>query len=126
MTNFKAFGRLALCAAWGAWFGFCPQGVAQSQDTTTANIASPIVVKDKPVKPVWMNAEVVHADLHTIIVRERDNSMMIHTFTYSEKAQDKMNQIVENGGYQVGDQVKIRWMPGGSEALDIKGRPSKP
>ena len=99
-----------------------PSAGAQS----SANTAAPIIVKEKPVKPVWMKAEVVHADLHTIIVRERDNSMMIHTFTYSEKAQNKMNQIVENGGYQVGDQVKIRWMPGASEAMDVKGRPSKP
>ena len=63
--------------------------------------------------------------LENLVIR-RDNSMLIHTFTYSEKAQDKMNYIVENGGYQVGDQVSIRWIPGGSEALDIKGRPSKP
>jgi hypothetical protein len=122
MTTFKALGRLAACSALAAFFSICPIAHAQ----TTASTTSPIMVKDKPVKSVWMKAEVVHADLHSIIVRERDNSMMIHTFTYSEKAQDKMNQIVENGGYQVGDQVRIRWMPGGSEALDIKGRPSKP
>jgi hypothetical protein len=122
MTTFKALGRLAVCSALAAFFFICPIAHAQ----TTASTTSPIMVKDKPAKPVWMKAEVVHADLHSIIVRERDNSMMIHTFTYSEKAQDKMNQIVENGGYQVGDQVRIRWMPGGSEALDIKGRPSKP
>lgn len=118
----KTLGRLMLCSVLVARFSICPIARAQA----TASTSSPIMVKEKPVKAVWMKAEVVHADLHTIIVRERDNSMMIHTFTYSEKAQDKMNQIVENGGYQVGDQVKIRWMPGGSEALDIKGRPSKP
>jgi hypothetical protein len=122
MMSFKIFGRLAVCSALLAGFSICPIAHAQ----TTASTTSPITVKDRPAKPVWMKAEVVHADLHTIIVRERDNSMMIHTFTYSEKAQDKINQIVENGGYQVGDQVKVRWMPGGSEALDIKGRPSKP
>jgi hypothetical protein len=52
--------------------------------------------------------------------------MMIHTFTYSERAQGKMDQVLENGGYQSGDNVKIRWIPGSSEAMDIKGRPSKP
>jgi hypothetical protein len=122
MTSFKVFGGLVLCAALAASFAACPGAGAQS----TVNTNSPIVVKERPVRAVWLKAEVVHADLHTIIVRERDNAMLIHTFTYSEKAQNKMNQIIENGGYQSGDNVKIRWMPGSSEAMDIKGRPSKP
>jgi hypothetical protein len=122
MTTFSFLRTLAACALLTALFAFCPHAGAQSTADTTA----PIIVQEKPSKAVWLKAEVVHADLHTIIVRERDNAMLIHTFTYSEKAQDKMNFIVENGGYQVGDQVSIRWIPGGSEALDIKGRPSKP
>ena len=122
MTTFNVIRGLAACALLTAAFALCSQAGAQ----TSADTSAPIIVQEKPLKAVWMKAEVVHADLHTIIVRERDNSLMIHTFTYSEKAQDKMNFIVENGGYQVGDQVSIRWIPGGSEALDIKGRPSKP
>jgi len=122
MTTFSSLRTVAACALLTALFAFCPHAGAQ----TTADTTAPIIVQEKPSKAVWLKAEVVHADLHTIIVRERDNAMMIHTFTYSEKAQDKMNFIVENGGYQVGDQVSIRWIPGGSEALDIKGRPSKP
>ncbi len=122
MTTFSFLRTLAAGALLTALFAFCPHAGAQ----TTADTTAPIIVQEKPSKAVWLKAEVVHADLHTIIVRERDNAMLIHTFTYSEKAQDKMNFIVENGGYQVGDQVSIRWIPGGSEALDIKGRPSKP
>jgi hypothetical protein len=122
MTSFKVFGGLVLCAALAASFAACSGADAQS----TVNTNSPIVVKERPVRAVWLKAEVVHADLHTIIVRERDNAMLIHTFTYSERAQNKMNQIIENGGYQSGDNVKIRWLPGSSEAIDIKGRPSKP
>jgi hypothetical protein len=122
MTTSNLIRGLAACALLTATFALCVPAGAQ----TAADTAAPIVVLERPSKAVWLKAEVVHADLHTIIVRERDNSMLIHTFTYSEKAQDKMNYIVENGGYQVGDQVSIRWIPGGSEALDIKGRPSKP
>ena len=121
MMKFRIFGGLAMCAAIAAGFVACP---AHAQ--TSANTNAPIVVKEKPAKPVWMKAEVVHADKHSIIVRERDNAMMIHTFTYSERAQGKMDQILENGGYQSGDNVRIQWMPGSSEAMDIKGRPSKP
>ena len=120
--KFKIFGGLVMCAAVAAGLLACPDANAQ----TSANTSEPIVVKEKPARPVWMKAEVVHADKHSIIVREHDNAMMIHTFTYSEKAQGKMDQILENGGYQSGDNVRIRWMPGSSEAMDIKGRPSKP
>ena len=122
MMKFRILGGLAMCAAMAAGFVACPGAQAQ----TSANTNAPIVVKEKPAKPVWMKAEVVHADKHSIIVRERDNAMMIHTFTYSEKAQGKMDQILENGGYQSGDNVSVRWIPGSSEAMDIKGRPSKP
>jgi hypothetical protein len=122
MTRFKVLGGLALCAALAASFVVCPGANAQS----SVNTNTPIVVKQKPSKAVWLKAEVVHADKHSIIVRERDNAMLIHTFTYSEKAQNKMDRVLDNGGYQSGDNVKIRWMPGGSEALDIKGKPSKP
>ena len=100
--------------------GLCPGAFAQ----TTADTSAPIVTKQSPGKAVWMKAEVVHADRNAIIVRERDNGLKVHTFTYSEKARDKMNQILEDGGYQSGDAVRIKWLPGSSEALDIKGRPS--
>ena len=122
MTTFNIFRSVAACALLAAGFAFAPGAVAQ----TTASTSAPIVVQERPSRAVWLKAEVVHADLHSIIVRERDNGLLIHTFTYSQKAQDKMNMIVDNGGYQVGDSVSIRWIPGGSEALDIKGRPSKP
>jgi hypothetical protein len=122
MKTFNISRSVAICALLTACCAFAPGVRAQ----TTASTSAPIVVQERPSKAVWLKAEVVHADLHSIIVRERDNSLLIHTFTYSQKAQDKMNMIVEYGGYQVGDAVSIRWIPGGSEALDIKGRPSKP
>jgi hypothetical protein len=51
--------------------------------------------------------------------------MNIHTFTYADKAQRKMSKILDAGGYQTGDSIKVLWMAGSSEALDIKGKPSK-
>jgi hypothetical protein len=98
-----------------------PARVPISTDTNT-----PVVVKQKPAKAVWLKAEVVHADRHTLIVRELDNGMAIHTFTFSENAKNKMEEVQDEGGYQTGDRVKVLWIPGSGEALRIKGRPSKP
>src|ERR1700735_1883665 len=114
MRKFRICRRLAvgaaIAASLAAWAGVHAQA--------SANTSPPLIVKEKPAKPVWMKAEVVHADKHSIVVRERDNAMMIHTFTYSERAQGKMDQVLENGGYESGDNVKIRWIPGSSEAMD--------
>ncbi len=85
----------------------------------------PLVVKQRKPRPVWLKAEVIHADSHTLMVRERANTLNIHTFTYADKLQKKMGRILDAGGYQEGDKVKVLWMAGGSEALDIKGKPSK-
>src|ERR1700678_3228908 len=97
--------------------------VARPQDI---NPALPIVVKQKPSKAVWMKATVVHADAASLIVRERDNQMAIHTFSYSDDAKAKMQNIIDNGGYQSGDNIKVLYMPGSETAIRFKGRPSRP
>jgi hypothetical protein len=94
----------------------------QPSDVTTTQ---PIVVKQHPAKAVWMKATIVHADANSMIVRERGNEMAIHTFTYSDNARAKMESVLADGGYQSGDAVKVLWLPGSSQALKIKGRPSK-
>jgi hypothetical protein len=130
MKNFKLIVSALFCAAAVLAVG-APSARAQvvteplrtpiSTDTNT-----PIVVKQKPAKAVWLKAEVIHSDRHTLIVRESDNGMAIHTFTFSERAKDKMEEVQDEGGYQTGDRVRVLWIPGSSEALNIKGRPSKP
>ena len=117
MTNSKLFGAMILVA--GLSLAAVPCARAQ------VNTNSPIVVKQKARRAVWLKAQVIHADNHTLLVREEANSMNIHTFTYADKAQKKMSRILDAGGYQSGDRIKILWMAGGSEALDIKGKPSK-
>ena len=84
------------------------------------------MVKQKAAKPVWLKAEVIHADQLSLLVREEDNGLNIHTFTYSDKAREKIQAVLEAGGYQYGDKIKVRYMPGKTEALDIRGGPSKP
>ena len=74
----------------------------------------------------WMKAEVVHADSVTLVVRERDNGMAIHTFNFSTKLQPKMQAVLDKGGFQYGDKVSILFMPGQTVALRLHGKPSKP
>jgi hypothetical protein len=89
-------------------------------------IAQPIIIKQSPPKGRWLKAEVIHADSMSIMVRDQESERKIYTFTYSDKIQGHMDKIMANGGYQSGDKVKIRYVPGYALALDIKGKPSKP
>jgi hypothetical protein len=130
MKNFKFIVSALFCAA-GLLAAAAPSARAQ---VVTEPLRTPIstdpgtsvVVKQKPAKAVWLRAEVIHSDRHTLIVREVGNGMEIHTFTFSARAKDKMEEVQDEGGYQTGDHVRVLWIPGSSEALNIKGRPSKP
>jgi hypothetical protein len=106
---------------------------ARAQAPVAVAAAAPIVsevissVSAKP-KPQgnWLKAEVIHADSNSILIREQANGMMIHSFTFAPPLKDKMTAIANKGGYQYGDKVKILVKPGQTEALAIKGKPSKP
>ncbi|MGA8767093.1 MAG: hypothetical protein WB559_08740 [Candidatus Acidiferrales bacterium] len=108
---------------------------ARAQAAEIAKIAVPIVVKiinavaekgSKPKDSNWLKAEVVHADSNSIIVREQQNGMAIHTFNFSPEMRDQMQTILDQGGFQYGDKISILYMPGQTVALRIHGKPSKP
>lgn len=90
-----------------------------------SEIISSVSAKPKP-QGNWLKAEVVHADSNTIIVREQANGMMIHTFNFAPELKDKMQAILDHGGFQYGDKVSILFQPGQTVALKIHGKPSKP
>jgi hypothetical protein len=129
MKNFNSIAG-ALCCAALMLVIVAPSARAQviepARTPISTDVNTPVVVKQKPAKAVWLRAEVIHSDRRTLIVREEGNGVEIHTFTFSERAKDKMEQVQDAGGYQTGDHVRILWIPGSSEALNIKGRPSKP
>lgn len=97
-------------------------------------IAAPIVTKiinavtpkGKPEGSNWLKAEVVHADSNSIIVREQANGMAVHTFNFAPELKDKMQAILDHGGFQYGDKVNILYMSGQTVALKVVGKPSKP
>jgi hypothetical protein len=107
----------------------CAAGVVQAQTVLSAPIVLRSLGGSSPANSgtqIWLGAEVIHADAHSMLVREQGNERMIHTFTYAEGLQAKMQQIADAGGYQYGDKVKILYQPGQNVALKIRGKPSKP
>jgi hypothetical protein len=117
MKNYRTFAILFAAAV---ALAFAPHATLGQDINTT----QPIVVKQRPTKAVWLKGIVVHADAVSLIVREQGNEMAIHTFTYSDAAHDKMQNIIANGGYQTGDAIKVLWLPGTETAIKFKGRPS--
>lgn len=102
--------------------GLTSVAVSASAQMTTS---SPMVVKQTTPKKIWVKAEVIRADSHSIMVREVASERTIHTFTYDTKIQAKMQQVADKGGYKSGDKVKIQYVPGQEVALKVHGRPSK-
>ena len=120
MKSYRNLGFLAVLAAVAATA--CP---LWAQTSPTA----PVVVKQTPAKTgkaIWLKAEVIHADRNSIVVRDQNNLVAIHTFTYSPELKAKMETIEDKGGFQPGDKVKILYQPGQSVALKVRGKPSKP
>jgi hypothetical protein len=104
---------------------------AQAQGpVTAAEIAAPIIIHTLTPKRTstsggWMKAEVLHADGNSIVVSEQGNERVMHTFTFNDNVKAKMRKIVDNGGYQYGDKIKIKYAAGTTVALKIHGKPSK-
>ena len=93
--------------------------------------AAPIVVavvKPKP-KPTGLDkfeGFVMHANNAQITVRAKGNDMAIRTFPLSQAASSRMQKIIDKGGYQYGDKVTVFYQPDTSQAITVKGKPSKP
>jgi hypothetical protein len=111
---FATLGAVALAAAFTA----LPSRVE-------AQAGPPVMVQQVSSKPVWLKAEVVHFDRRSIVVRDATNGLKILTFTYAASAQPAVDKALDKGGYQYGDAVKIRYMPGQSVAIAIHGKLSK-
>jgi len=96
-----------------------------------AETAAPIIVgavKPKPKNTGLDKFEgfVMHANSAQITVRAKGNDMAIRTFPLSQAASDKMQKIIDRGGYQYGDKVTVYYVPATSQAIKFKGKPSKP
>jgi hypothetical protein len=94
-----------------------------------ADTAIPIIVnavKPKPSGLAKFEGTVMHANIAQITLRAKGNDLGIRTFTLSQAATTKMQQIVDKGGYQYGDKVTVLYDPASLQAVKIKGKPSRP
>jgi hypothetical protein len=64
--------------------------------------------------------------LQSLQVRSVVDIRDLHTFSYSPRIRDKMENILNAGGYQYGDKVVVWYRRDTDVALKIKGKPSKP
>lgn len=102
------------------------QTPALAQITGTVAIHSSSKSSSSKAKPDKFQGRVIFSTSTAITVRSLDNERMIRTFTYAPAARDRMEKILDQGGYQYGDKVEIFYKPGTDIALRIKGKPSKP
>jgi len=93
-------------------------------DTAEAIVVN--VVKPKPSGLAKFEGFVMNSNIAQITVRAKGNDQAIRTFSLSEAAAAKMQQIVDKGGYQYGDKVTVLYDPTSLKAVKIKGKPSKP
>jgi hypothetical protein len=133
----KSFVKIAglglplLLAAGGAFSSPAEAQVPPSVVPVVVDTAVPIVVnaikpKPKPTGLAKFEGFVQNANIVQITVRAKGNDMSIQTFSLSENASVRMQQIVDKGGYQYGDRVTILYDPSTQKAIKIKGKPSKP
>ena len=92
--------------------------------------AAPIIINATKPKVASGMAKfegfVMHANIAQITVRAKGDDMSIQTFPLSREASDKMQQIVDKGGYQYGDKVTVVYDPSSLKAVRVKGKPSRP
>jgi hypothetical protein len=110
------------------------RAMAQDPIVTAPIIASevaPIIVsavkpKPKPNGLSKFEGTVMHANSVQITLKAMGNDLAIQTFPLSEAASAKMQLIIDRGGYQYGDKVKLEYDPQSLRVVKFKGKPSKP
>ncbi len=109
------------------------RAMAQDPIVTGPIIASevaPIIVSAVKPKPKFtglakFEGTVLHANSVQITLKAMGNDLAIQTFPLSEAASAKMQLIIDRGGYQYGDKVKLEYDPQSLRVVKFKGKPSK-
>jgi hypothetical protein len=92
--------------------------------------AVPIIVKALKPAPLPEGQQkfegfVMNANTAQITVRAKGDDLAIRTFSLSEQAAAKMQQIIDKGGFQYGDKVTVYYEAASLKAVKFKGKASK-
>jgi len=99
------------------FWGFAPSAGAQGSAASTV----PSPGSHRVIKRHFI---VEHMLYQSLQVHSVDDFRDLRTFSYSPRIRDRMQQILNAGGYQHGDQVTIWYGSDTTLALKIKGKPS--
>jgi hypothetical protein len=94
-------------------------------DTAVPIIVSAVTPKPKPSGLGKFEGTVMHANRAQVTVKATGNDLGIETFSLSEAASEKMQQIINAGGYHYGDKIKLEYDPQSRKVVKFKGKPSK-
>lgn len=132
MKSLAKIAALVLPAAFAAAAVFCPPAAAQAPiapivvDTAVPLIVNAVKPKPKTNGLVKFEGFIVNANIAQITARAKGSELTLLTFPLSQPASQKMQQIVDKGGYQYGDKVTIFYNPTTMQAVKFTGKPSKP
>jgi len=105
--------------------GQVPVLVPMVVDTAAPIVVNAIKPKPKDTGLAKFEGYVMNANTAQITLRARGNDMAVQTFPLSEAASAKMQQIIDKGGYQYGDRVKLEYDPQSLKVVKFKGKASK-
>jgi hypothetical protein len=94
-------------------------------DTAVPIIVNAVKPKPKLTGLSRFEGYVMNANTAQITVRAKGNDLTIETFPLSQAASVKMQQVVDKGGYQYGDKVRLEYDPQSMQVVRFKGKPSK-
>jgi hypothetical protein len=101
-------------------------GAVLASSLPEANAQSTLAATPQSQQIIKARFSVLYMLYQSIQVRGLVDLREIHTFTYSPEIRDQMQKLFNAGGYQYGDKVVVWYRQGGTVALKIKGKPSKP
>jgi hypothetical protein len=116
------------------WAGIaCSPAAAQDPVIVpiVVDTAAPIIIKAVKPRPLPEGQQkfqgfVMNANRAQITLRAKGNDLAIRTFSFNEQTAEKMQQIIDKGGYQYGDKVTVYYDAATLKVAKFKGKPSKP
>jgi hypothetical protein len=95
-------------------------------DTAVPIVVNAIKPKPKNTGLAKFEGTVMHANVAQVTAKAKGNDMAVQTFPLSDTASTKMQQVVDNGGYQYGDKITLYYDPQSLKVIKFKGKPSRP